>query len=162
MQDCYSITWCLPSTLGSSPKCSQSLFYRYYFSKCSSEMAQLVPLPYSWGRSTHYSDRLHDFSVTIPTCCQDIYVRNMIFAFFTGVLIFQKYIFQQPRGWRNPKFFLSVPTMVGPAGHSISSFSFLNIPQTLVWYVNSFLPCTAILWNSHPQECFPLTWSKWL
>ena len=44
---------------------SLSLFYRYCFGRCSSE---LVPLPYSRGRSTHYSDRLHDFSVTIPRC----------------------------------------------------------------------------------------------
>ena len=40
---------------------SLSLFYRYYFGRCSSELAQLVPLPYFWGRSTRYSDRLHDF-----------------------------------------------------------------------------------------------------
>ena len=26
---------------------SLSLFYRYYFGKCSSELAELVPLPYS-------------------------------------------------------------------------------------------------------------------
>ena len=26
---------------------SLSLFYRYYFGRCSSELAQLVPLPYS-------------------------------------------------------------------------------------------------------------------
>ena len=32
---------------------SLSLFYRYYFGRCSSELAQLVPLPYSRGRSTH-------------------------------------------------------------------------------------------------------------
>ena len=38
---------------------SLSLFYRYYFGRCSSEPAQLVPLPYCQGRSTHYSDRLH-------------------------------------------------------------------------------------------------------
>ena len=31
---------------------SLSLFYRYYFGRCSSELAQLVPLPYSRGRST--------------------------------------------------------------------------------------------------------------
>ena len=50
---------------------SLSLFYRYYFGRCSSELAQLVPLPFSRGRSTRYSDRLHDFSVTIPRClCQ--------------------------------------------------------------------------------------------
>ena len=36
-----------------------SLFYRYYFGKCSSELAQKVPLRYSRGRSTRYSDRLH-------------------------------------------------------------------------------------------------------
>ena len=40
---------------------SLSLFYRYYFGRCSSELAELVPLPYS-----RYSNRLHDFSVTIP------------------------------------------------------------------------------------------------
>ena len=47
---------------------SVSLFYRYYFDRCSFELAQLVPLPYSRGRSTRYSDKLHDFSVTIPRC----------------------------------------------------------------------------------------------
>ena len=55
---------------------SLSLFYRYYFGRCSSELAQLVPLPYSRGRSTHYSDRLHDFSVTISRCYKDVYVNS--------------------------------------------------------------------------------------
>ena len=41
-----------------------SLFYRHYFGRCSSELAQLVPLPFSRGRSIRYSDRLHDFSVS--------------------------------------------------------------------------------------------------
>ena len=53
--------------------CSLSLFYRYYFGRCSSE---LVPLPFSRGRSTRYSDRSHDFSVTIPRCYKDIYVNS--------------------------------------------------------------------------------------
>ena len=35
-----------------------SLFYRYYFGRCSSELALLVPFSYSRGWSTHYSDRL--------------------------------------------------------------------------------------------------------
>ena len=35
------------------------LFYRYYFGRCSSELALLVQLPFSCGRSTRYSDRLH-------------------------------------------------------------------------------------------------------
>ena len=55
---------------------SLSLFYRYYFGRCSYELAQLVPLPYSRGRSTRYSDRLHDFSVTIPRCYKDVYVNS--------------------------------------------------------------------------------------
>ena len=52
-----------------------SLFYRYYFGRYSSELAQLVPLPYSRGRSTRYSDRLHDFSVIIPRCYKNVYVK---------------------------------------------------------------------------------------
>ena len=59
---------------------SLSLFYRHYFGRCSSELAQLVPLPYSRGRSTRYSHRLHDFSVTIPRCYKDVYVNS----FFPG------------------------------------------------------------------------------
>ena len=55
---------------------SLNLFYRYYFGRCSSELAQLVPLPFSRGRSTRYSDRLHGFSVTIPRCYNDVYVNS--------------------------------------------------------------------------------------
>ena len=55
---------------------SLSLFYRYYFGRCSSELAQLVPLPFSRSRSTLYFDRLHDFSVTIPRCYKDVHVNS--------------------------------------------------------------------------------------
>ena len=55
---------------------SLSFFYRYYFGRCSSELAQLVPLPYSRGRSTCYSDRLHEFSVIIPRCYKYVYVNS--------------------------------------------------------------------------------------
>ena len=55
---------------------SASLFYRYYFGRCSSELAQLVPLPFCRGRSTRYSDRLHVFCVTIPRCYKDVYVNS--------------------------------------------------------------------------------------
>ena len=55
---------------------SLSLLYRYFFGRCSSELAQQVPLPFSPGRSTCYSDRLHDFSVTIPRCYKDVYVNS--------------------------------------------------------------------------------------
>ena len=53
---------------------SVSLFYRYYFGKCSSKLAQLVPLPFSQVRSTCHSDRLDNFSVTIPRRYKDVYV----------------------------------------------------------------------------------------
>ena len=36
----------------------------------------MVPLPYSRGRSSRYSDRLDGFSVTIPRCYKDIYVNS--------------------------------------------------------------------------------------
>ena len=54
---------------------SLSLFYRYYFGRCFSELAQLVPLPCSQGRSTRYSDRLQH-SVTPPRCYKDVYVNS--------------------------------------------------------------------------------------
>ena len=53
---------------------SKSFPCRYYFGRCSSELAQLVPPPYSGARSTRYSDRLHDFSDIISRCYKDIYV----------------------------------------------------------------------------------------
>ena len=52
-----------------------SLFYKYYLGRCSLELAQLVPLPFSQGSPTRYSDRLHDFSVTIPSY-KDVYVNS--------------------------------------------------------------------------------------
>ena len=52
------------------------LFYKYYFGRCSCELAELVPLSYSRGRSTRFSDRLHNFPVTIPRCYTDNYVKS--------------------------------------------------------------------------------------
>ena len=52
------------------------LFCMYYFGMCSSELAQLVPLSDSWGRSSCYSNRLHGYSVTIPRCYKDICVNS--------------------------------------------------------------------------------------
>ena len=61
---------------------SLSLFYRYYFGRSSSELAQLVLLPFSQGRSTCFSDRLHDFSVTIPNVtrmsCQQFFSYRLL------------------------------------------------------------------------------------
>ena len=58
---------------------SLNLFYRYYFGRCFSELAQMVPLPFSQGRSTHYFDRLHDFWVAISRHYKDVFVNS----FFT-------------------------------------------------------------------------------
>ena len=55
---------------------SLSHFYRYYFGTLSFEQAQLVPLSYSQGRSTPYSDRLYDFCVSTRRCYKDAYVNS--------------------------------------------------------------------------------------
>ena len=55
-------------------KVSLSIFFRYFVGRCSSELAELLPLPHSCGRSTRHSSRLHDFSVIILTCYMDVYV----------------------------------------------------------------------------------------
>ena len=75
--DCWSFTSASLEPLAHRLNvASLSLLYRYYFGRCSSELAQLVPLPFSRGRSTRYSDRLHDFFVTIPRCYKDVYVNS--------------------------------------------------------------------------------------
>ena len=57
---------------------SLSLLYRYYFGRCSSELAQLVPLFFSRRRSTGCSDRLYDFSGIIPRCYKDVYINSFL------------------------------------------------------------------------------------
>ena len=53
-----------------------SLFCRYCFGRCSSELAELFLLPYLNGRSTRYSSRWHDFSVTILGCFSDVFISS--------------------------------------------------------------------------------------
>ena len=73
---CPSLAACLEPLDHRQNVASLILFYRYYFGRCSSELAELVPLPYSRGWSSRYSDRLHDFSVTISRWCKDVHVNN--------------------------------------------------------------------------------------
>ena len=77
---CRAVGPSLAASLEPLPHCRNvtnlSLFRRYYFVRCSSELAQMVPLLYSQGRSTCYSDRLHDFFVIIPRCYRDVYVSS--------------------------------------------------------------------------------------
>ena len=49
---------------------------KYYFGRYSSELAKLVPLPYSHRKPTPYSDRLHDFPVIIPGCYKDDHINS--------------------------------------------------------------------------------------
>ena len=81
---------------------SLSLFYKYYFGRCFSELAQLVPLPFSRRRPTRYSYRLHDFSVTIPRCYKVVYVNS----FFH----------------RTAKLWNFLPLQFFPLAHDLSSF----------------------------------------
>lgn len=63
-----------------------SLFHRYYFNFniCSSELAELVSLPYSFGRSTCYPYRLHNLSLTFHRYYKDV----MSTVFFVAQLDF--------------------------------------------------------------------------
>ena len=45
---------------------SSNLFIRYYSGRCLSEVAEMVRFPCSRGRFTLNSNKLHDFTVTIP------------------------------------------------------------------------------------------------
>ena len=55
---------------------SLSLFCSYYFGRRSAELVELVPFPYSRGKATRCSNRLHDFFVTIPRSYKDVYVNS--------------------------------------------------------------------------------------
>ena len=74
-QICRTVGRSLSVSLDSLAHCKNvanlSLFYKYYLGRCSSGLAQLVPVP--------YSDRLHDFSVTIPRCFKDMFMSTVFF-----------------------------------------------------------------------------------
>ena len=94
----------------------------YYFGRCSSELAQLIPLPFSRGRSIRYSDRLHAFSVTIPRCYKDVYVNS----FF-------------PRAAR---LWNSLPIECFPLTYDLSVFKFrINRHLLTVFFLNRFPAC---------------------
>ena len=64
---------------------SLGLFYWYYFGRSSSELAQLVPVFFR-GRSTLYSDRLHDLFVTIPRCWMSMSTVSFLAQLDSGIL----------------------------------------------------------------------------
>ena len=73
---------------------SISLFYKYYYGKCSSELVNLVPPKRVTVRSTCFSEQMHRRTINSPLC--------------------------------STKF-----------------------------YQSSIFPCTAALWNSLTNECYP-------
>ena len=122
MQDCPSLAASFEPLAHHQNVASLSLFYRYYFGRCSSELAQLVPLPYSQGRSSCYSDRQHDFSVIIPRCYEDFYVNT----FFP----------------HTARFWNSLPVGCFPLTYDLSSFkSRINISFNYRFFLNRFLVC---------------------
>ena len=73
-RDSFYEVWPLGS---SSNVTSLNLFCWYCFSRCFSELAQLIPQPDFQRRSACYSKRLYDFSVDIPRCYKDGYVNSL-------------------------------------------------------------------------------------
>ena len=91
----------------------------YYLVRCSSELAQLVPLLYSRGRSICYSDSLHDFSVTIPRFYKDVYVNS----FFPHIA----------RLWN------SLPIECFPVTYDVNAFK-PRITRYLLYVLHEFTP----------------------
>ena len=52
---------------------SLSLFYKYYYRKCSSELADLVPRKRVPVRSTRFSNQMHLHMVNLPKCRTNFY-----------------------------------------------------------------------------------------
>ena len=76
-QDCWSFTCYLFLTLGSSSKCSQLKSFPYVLPwQMFIWTGSTGSTSFSWGRSTHYSDRLHHFSVKIPRYYKNTYVNS--------------------------------------------------------------------------------------
>ena len=77
MQDCWSFTCCFSRTYGSSSKCSQPksflqvLLWQMFFRTGSTGSTSFFS-----REATRYSDRVHDFSVTISRFYKDVYVNS--------------------------------------------------------------------------------------
>ena len=98
---------------------SLSLSFVYYFGRCSSELDELVPLPPPRGRSTCCSNRLHDFSVTIPGCCKNFYVNS----FFPHT----------PRLWN------SLPAECFPLTYDLNGLIYLIIYLVMYLFIYLFM-----------------------
>ena len=124
-QSCCYLYKSTDESLGHRRSVSGLSFFRgCYSGRCSSELAELVPLPYFVGRSICYSDRLHDFFVTILTFYNDAYV-NSVFP-------------------RTVRLWVSLPAECFPLTRDLNSFkSRANIAFIFRFFLfafNLFLP----------------------
>ena len=81
---------------------SLSLFYRYYFGRCSEELSYCVPRPKSWGRSTRLASASHNYCVDVGPLRIDRYSS----CFFPSTA----------------KLWNSLPPSVFPTSYDLSSF----------------------------------------
>ena len=110
----------------------------------------MVPLPSSRGRSTRYSYRLHDFSVTIPRWYKSVYVNS----FFP----------RTARPWHSP------PIECFPLRYVLSGFKSRNKSLELPVCFNIFIlfflvfPCLVVAvqpcmeWNPIKKSTDTATW----
>ena len=123
---------------------SLSLFYRYYFGRCSSELSQLVQLPFSRGRSLCYSDKFHDFIVTIPKCYKDVYFNSFFVILFLVTPCFVVAV-QPCTGWipiiKKEHFFFPLEEAKSLA------FSAIMSSYVLIFYLKSCVYWIQIVLN---------------
>merc|ERR1712212_1258368 len=92
----------LPSLKLRRDVASLSLFYRYYFGRCSDELYYCVPGPKNWSRNTRLATASHEFCVEVGNSRIDRY--GACFFPYTGKL------------WN------SLPPSVFPSSYNLSSF----------------------------------------
>ena len=66
-----------------------SLFQRHYFGRFSTELAQLVPLPYCRGRSTRYSDCMIFLSPFLDVTRMSMLTVSFLVQLDSGILCLQ-------------------------------------------------------------------------
>ena len=92
----------LPSLKLRRDVASLSLFYRYYFGRCSDELYYCIPGPKNWGRNTRLATASHEFCVEVGNPRIDRY--GACFFPYTANL------------WN------SLPPSVFPSSYNLSSF----------------------------------------
>ena len=93
---------CIDSLTHRRNVASLSIFYRYFHADCSSELANCMPLPVPWARSTRLSTSSHPYFIRLPNARVNQYLHS--FIPYTG------------------KFGISLPMSVFPPAYDLNSF----------------------------------------